>query len=74
MARIFRKIRMENLFSNTFKRYFLYAFGEIVLIVIYIKEDGNNLSIEEFKEIKNQIENRLIADFPSLAVEISLKD
>ncbi len=75
MIRFFRKIRQQLLSENNFSRYFLYAIGEILLVVIgiYIALQLNNWNenkistqkeITNLKEIKknlkSDLENQLI--------------
>jgi len=70
MIKIFRTIRQRMLQENRFSRYFLYAIGEIVLVVIGIlialqlnlwKEDAKSVKIEHkiLEEIRNGLEKDL---------------
>ncbi len=54
MIKFFRKIRQKLLTENKFSKYLLYAFGEIILVVIgiLIALNINNRNIEHQKEVK----------------------
>jgi len=56
MSKIFRTVRINSIFSKNFNRYFLYVFGEIVLVVIGILialqiDNQNKIKEDSKKEI-----------------------
>ncbi|RED44225.1 DUF6090 family protein [Seonamhaeicola aphaedonensis] len=73
MIKFFRKIRQKLLSENKFRKYLIYAFGEIILVVIGIlialqinnwNEIQKNKAFE--KEILQQIQSNLIKDKKTL--------
>ena len=71
MARLFRNIRMQNLIDNKFKRYFLYAFGEILLLVmgILLALQINNWNQEN--KIKKRSTETLLALKSSFLIDLA---
>ena len=56
MSKIFRTVRIDSIFNKNFNRYFLYVFGEIVLVVIGILialqiDNQNKIKEDSKKEI-----------------------
>lgn len=75
MIKFFRKIRQRLLAENKFSKYFLYAIGEIVLVVIGILIA---LSINNWNEYSNQRieEQRILVDLKnevSLAIDAKIE-
>lgn len=69
MIKFFRKIRQKLLSENKFSKYLIYAFGEIILVVIGILialqiNNLNELHKSEKKEVKilSEIKNNLVED------------
>jgi len=70
MMKIFRKIRQELLTNNKFRKYLLYALGEIILVVIGIlialqlntNRDNKNkrdLGYKYLTEMRSEVQNDL---------------
>ena len=75
MARIFNRIRKDLLFTQKFRKYLVYAVGEIILVVvgILIALQINNWNekrkkVNEFRDIVSTIRQDLVLD----TTEISL--
>ena len=78
MLKIFRKIRQKMLTENKFNKYFLYAIGEIVLVVIGIlialsinTSNENNKSKREASFQLSKLRDNLNSDKTQLIAEIS---
>jgi hypothetical protein len=69
MLRLFKNLRGDSLGKNKVIKYLVYAFGEIILVVIGIliavqidNSNENRKKLEAFQEIVNEIEENLTAD------------
>lgn len=78
MIKFFRKIRKNLLAENKFSRYFIYAIGEIILVVIgiLIALKVNNYNIQElnnekFETIFHEVNENLIADIKGVELAIN---
>lgn len=81
MIKFFRNIRQSSLTENKFSAYFLYATGEIILVVIGILialyiNNWNNQNQQNKLEIKylNEIKNNLKADLHDLDFNIEFNE
>lgn len=53
---------------------FISKLGSGYLVVIYIKPETESINVEEFKRIQGQIKANLQNNYPTIFVEISIKD
>lgn len=79
MIKFFRKIRQKILNENKFSKYLIYAFGEIILVVIGIlialqinNWNENIKSEKQLKNIYNEVELNLKSDLSNIDTVIEL--
>jgi hypothetical protein len=72
MLKLFRKIRQNLLSENKFRKYLIYAIGEIILVVIGIlmalqinTANQNRLKEEQIESILNKIQREILLDLRS---------